>query len=160
MRIGTESRCQDNPSQRNIPQTMLRRKSMNEHRYELQILEGHLDTFMHVNNAVYFAILEEARWDLVTKNGYGMAEMQKCRQGPVLLEVSLRFKKELRLREKITIVTKPQPYRGKIGKIFQQMLKADGSIAAEAEFTVGFFDRNERKLIAPSKDWLRAIGVA
>ena len=37
--------------------------------YEMLIKEKHLDTFGHVNNATYFELLEEARWDFITNNG-------------------------------------------------------------------------------------------
>ena len=34
--------------------------------YEKTILEQHLDTFGHVNNAAYLVLYEEARWDFIT----------------------------------------------------------------------------------------------
>ena len=49
------------------------------HDYQLVIREQHLDTFGHVNNAKYLEILEEARWDLITGNGYGL--MRWCGGG-------------------------------------------------------------------------------
>jgi len=39
------------------------------------------------------------------------------------------------------------------------MVKADGKIASEAKFTVGFFDLKERKLIEANSDWLKAVGI-
>ena len=35
--------------------------------YELVIKECHLDSFGHVNNAIYVQLYEEARWDFITK---------------------------------------------------------------------------------------------
>jgi acyl-CoA thioester hydrolase len=46
------------------------------HTYPLTIKETYLDTFGHVNNAMYLALLEEARWDLITTNGYGLKIIQ------------------------------------------------------------------------------------
>ena len=71
--------------------------------YELQIKEHHLDTFGHVNNAIYLQLFEEARWQIITERGYGMAEIMKLRQGPVVLEIQIKFIKELKLREVIQI---------------------------------------------------------
>lgn len=130
-----------------------------EYNYSLLIREGHLDTFGHVNNAAYFQLFEEARWDLITANGYGLAEVVKRKQGPVLLDAQIKFLKELRLRERITIRTRSLPFEGKIGRIEQAMLKDDGSVACEASFTVGFFDLAARKLIPPTPEWLRAVGL-
>jgi acyl-CoA thioester hydrolase len=128
--------------------------------YQVLIREFHLDTFGHVNNAAYLALLEEARWDVVTRRGYGLAEVQRRQQGPVILEVQLKFLKELRLRETIKITTQVDDYHGKIGKFTQKMVKADGTVAAEAVFTFGLFDLKARRLVEPTPEWLRAIGVS
>ncbi|MEZ0391867.1 MAG: acyl-CoA thioesterase [Pseudobdellovibrionaceae bacterium] len=128
-------------------------------KYPVLIRELHLDTFGHVNNATYLALFEEARWDLVTKNGYGLKQVQQNKKGPVILEVNLKFMKELKLREEITITTEMVHYKSKIGQLKQQMLKANGEVAAEAIFTFGLFDLIERKLIDPTPEWKRGIGM-
>ncbi len=127
---------------------------------EILIRESHLDTFGHVNNATYFQLFEEARWDLITANGYGLAEIAKRKQGPVILDAQIKFLKELRLREKIKIRTIMLPYAGKVSRIEQFMLKSDGSVACEASFTVGFFDLTARRLIPPTMEWLNALGLS
>ncbi len=43
--------------------------------YTIKILEHHLDTFGHVNNATYLEMYEEARWDLLNKNNSGMMSL-------------------------------------------------------------------------------------
>ena len=78
---------------------------MKIHEYEVLIKESNLDTFGHVNNAVYLELFEEARWDLVTKNGYGLKEVLERKVGPIILEINIRFMKEIGLREKIKIET-------------------------------------------------------
>ena len=45
--------------------------------YETLIRESHLDTFGHVNNATYLQLYEEARWELITRNGYGLAKVRE-----------------------------------------------------------------------------------
>lgn len=127
------------------------------HHYKFKVLEQHLDTFGHVNNATYLTLLEEARWDWITYNGYSLHEIQKTKKGPVILEVNLKFRRELRLREEITINSEVIEWNGKLGRLKQQMLKPDGSLAAEAVFTVGFFDLMSRKLIDPDPQWMKAI---
>jgi YbgC/YbaW family acyl-CoA thioester hydrolase len=128
--------------------------------YELVIKEHHLDTFGHVNNATYLQLFEEARWELITARGFGMAEIMKRRQGPVVLEVQIKFMKELKLREKIRINFETLDYKGKIGHFKQQMINDRGDVACEAAFTVGFFDLNVRKLIDPTEEWKKAVGIS
>lgn len=127
--------------------------------YSLQVKEYHLDTFGHVNNAKYLEILEEARWDLITKNGYGLKEVQKLKIGPVILEVNLKFRKELKLRENIKILTHCPKHDAKIGYIHQTIINEKGEESAIAVFTYALFDLTQRKIIDPTPEWLKAIGL-
>lgn len=127
--------------------------------FELLIRESHLDSYGHVNNATYLEILEDARWDFITNNGYGFQKVHELKQGPVILEINLKFKSELKLREKVKITMSMVEYTGKIGRLKQEIIKADGTVAAEAIFTIGLFDMVKRKLIEPTDLWLQAIGM-
>lgn len=126
--------------------------------YPITIREHHLDTFGHVNNATYLSILEEARWELITQNGYGLSYIRETGLGPTILEINIKFLKELRLREEITIQSQLISYEGKIGKIVQKMLR-NGEECCVAEFTIGLFSVKERKLVLPTPEWLKAIGL-
>ncbi|MBY0517385.1 MAG: acyl-CoA thioesterase [Bacteriovoracaceae bacterium] len=126
--------------------------------YRVQVKEFHLDTFGHVNNAMYLTLYEEARWDFITQNGFGLERIQSDQSGPVLLETTVKFKRELINREFITIVSTPGELNGKLMVINQQMIKENGKVASEASFTVGFMDMKERKLVSPPNDWLEACG--
>jgi acyl-CoA thioester hydrolase len=127
--------------------------------YPLVIRESHLDTFGHVNNATYLVILEEARWELITRNGYGLDEVMRTGIGPTILEINLKFQRELRNRQQVTIKTWMDAYVGKIGQVVQQIVDADGNLCCEALFTIGLFDLAARKLIAPTPEWLKALGL-
>jgi YbgC/YbaW family acyl-CoA thioester hydrolase len=125
--------------------------------YRFQVLEKHLDTFGHVNNATYLELFEEARWDFITQNGWPLTRIQSEKRGPVILEVQVKFKRELINREWITVESRfqslPNP---KILVMNQQMLKeGQDKVAAEALFTIGFMDLQERKLISHPEDWIK-----
>ncbi len=125
--------------------------------YPLTIKETYLDTFGHVNNAMYLTLLEEARWDLITQNGYGLKKIQESGMGPTILEFKLSFLKELCLRDKVTIETQLISYEKKIGKLSQKIIRND-EVCCIAELVMGLFDLKQRKLILPTKEWLEAIG--
>lgn len=129
------------------------------HFYPLTILEGHLDSFGHVNNAVYLSILEEARWDLITQNGYGLKEIQTTGLAPVILEIQIRFLRELKLREKVVIETQLKSYENRIALIYQEIKSNEGKIHCIAEFKVGLFSVKDRKLVKSTPAWLKALGV-
>lgn len=127
--------------------------------YPLTIREGHLDTFGHVNNAAYLQILEEARWELITSRGYGIDKIRETGLGPTILEWQMRFRKELRLREKIIIETQGLTYNKKVGTLKQTITNAQGELCFEATMTYGLFDVRARKLVEATADWLKAIGL-
>ncbi len=128
--------------------------------YEVLIREMHLDSFGHVNNASYVMLYEEARWDFITKNGYGLDYILKHQIGPVILDLNVRFKRELMNREPIKITSQTiEVLSSKILILEQIMYKQDGKIASEAKFTVGLFDMKERKLTESTPEWLQAVGI-
>src|SRR5690606_28354790 len=110
------------------------------HEYRLLIQEHHLDTFGHVNNAAYLELFAEARWDLITLGGYGLEEIRRRKIGPTVLEVNVRFVRELKNRQAISIKTQMQSYTGKVGKLLQQIFDDGGRLCAEALFTMALFD--------------------
>lgn len=126
--------------------------------YEVTILERHLDSFGHVNNATYLELYEEARWDFITKGGYGLETIHKLKKGPIVLETTVKFRKEIINRDQVKIVSQSTGIRGKIMKMNQKIIHMNGDLASEADFTFGFMDLKERKLIAPTDEWLIAIG--
>ena len=123
------------------------------------ISEAHLDSFGHLNNARYHELFEQARWDLITERGFGIDVIRQTRTGPTVLEISLRFMRELSPRDAVVIRTEMLSYERKVGKLRQQIIKADGAIACEAVFTIGLFDLDRRRLIEPTPAWLHAIGM-
>ncbi|QDK44304.1 acyl-CoA thioesterase [Bdellovibrio sp. ZAP7] len=127
--------------------------------YKLLIRETHIDSYGHVNNATYLSLYEEARWEAITPRGFGFNDIHRLQQGPVILEVNIKFLKEIKLRENITIVSSIMDYEGKIGHMKQQMIKDDGTVASEAVFTFGLFDLKARKMILPTPEWRKACGL-
>ena len=108
--------------------------------YSVLIKEHHLDTFAHVNNATYLTLLEEARWDFLTKNQFGLEVIKSLGIGPVILECHIKFLKELTVRQSITIESQVVSYEGKIGTMRQDIFNENRDLCAEAKLTFGFFD--------------------
>ena len=129
-----------------------------EFKFEYQIQEKDLDIFGHVNNANYFIIFEMARWDFITKNGFGLERVMKEQRGPVLLESKVRFRKELKNRDQIIIHSQAEEYDGRFLTLHQQM-KRDQRLCCDAHFKIAFFDTAARKMLTPAPEWLKACGI-
>ncbi len=128
-------------------------------KYQMLIREHHLDTFNHVNNATYLQILEDARWEFLNVSGLGLKIIHESGVGPVVLECNIKFLKELRLRQMITIESQMLSYEKKIGVMSQTIFDENETVCCQAKLTFGVFDLNSRKLILPSLQWLQAIGI-
>ncbi len=126
--------------------------------YFTQIRERHLDAFGHVNNAQYMILFEESRWEMITSRGYGLKEILERRVGTVVLESTIRYRRELQNREKIKItVQMVEVKKNRFFTLHQSLFKESGELAADARFMVGCFDLESRKLIQPTDDWKKAI---
>lgn len=129
-----------------------------KHQYKVKITKKYLDAFDHVNNAAYLILYEEARWDLITQNNYGLQRIRKINQGPVLLDLHLTFRKEIIGGEEILIESQFSGMKNrKILTMKQKMLKDDGITASTILLTCGLMDFKTRKLITPTEEFKRAL---
>ena len=124
----------------------------------IRISEAHLDSFGHLNHARYFELFEQSRWDIITERGFGIDVIRRTQTGPVILEASAKFLRELAPRETVIIRSELLSYERKIGKMRQVMIKADGEVACDATFVFGLFDMAKRRLIDPTPEWAYAVG--
>ena len=129
------------------------------HHYSILVKENHLDTFGHMNNATYLQLLEEARWDFITAKGFGLKQIQQSGLGPIILEIQMKFLKEIRLRQQITIESEVLSYEKKIASLRQDILDDRGTVMFQSKFLFGLFDTKERKLVMPTPEWLYAVGL-
>ena len=128
------------------------------HRYPVLIDESHLDFVGHMNNIAYLQLFEKARWQMITERGYGLKTMNEKKQGPVILQINIQFKKEVLLRSKMIVESQTLSYEGKVGKITQRLVSETGEVHADAELTIGLFDLRERKLVEATPEWMLACG--
>lgn len=133
--------------------------SMTPEIYEVCILETMIDSMGHLNNATYLQLFEQARWQWCHDKGVGYDYVVKNQIGFAILEVHLRFGKEVKAREHVRIETKIIAFKKKIATIEQVMLNEHGDVCCSALFTSGLFDLKKRKLVVPSDEWLERLGV-
>jgi len=126
--------------------------------FSFVVSEDLTDEYGHVNNARYLELYEKARWDILEKSGLGQDIIRKHKIGPVILEVTVRFSRELLPGEMITIETSSRRKNNLIIYFDQQMINARGETASRAVFTSALFDLEKRKMVRADDDWLRAFG--
>lgn len=73
--------------------------------YSMRVLPTDLDLLMHVNNGIYFSLMDFGRWAMVFRNGVYDACYKKGWYAVVAGE-TIKFKKSLELWDKFTLQTK------------------------------------------------------
>ncbi|TRO59659.1 MULTISPECIES: thioesterase family protein [unclassified Streptomyces] len=111
----------------------------------------------HLNQAVYVNYAEHARWSLLQAAGISQAGLAAKGVGPVSLEMTVRYRQELRAGDEVEVTCDFIWGEGKTFRIEQTIRKTDGTVAAEITAVGGVMDLKERKLVADPKDYFRAL---
>lgn len=116
-----------------------------------------LDTQGHLNQAVYLQYCEHARWEFLRAAGMPGDKLIASGVGPVQLECTLRFKRELRGGDVVDVSCAFDWSERKIFHVRQEIRKVDGTLAAELTGVAGLLDLAERRLIADPMGRLRSL---
>ncbi|MFJ2256942.1 acyl-CoA thioesterase [Streptomyces sp. NPDC087844] len=117
------------------------------------------DTLGHLNQAVYVNYAEHARWSLLQAAGITQAGLVAKGVGPVSLEMTVRYLRELRAGDEVEVTCGFDWGEGKTFRIQQTIRKTDGTVAAEITAVGGLMDLKERKLVADPREYFRALAT-
>jgi acyl-CoA thioester hydrolase len=114
-----------------------------------------LDALSHVNNAVYFTYLEQARVGYLQE--LGLLPDTPWGIGFILAEADCRFKSPLALSERVTVWIRASEL-GRSSFIFEYRVEGgDGRLAAEARTTQVCYDYDGRHPVSIPDEWREAI---
>jgi acyl-CoA thioester hydrolase len=114
-----------------------------------------LDALSHVNNAVYFTYLEQARVGYLQQ--LGLLPDTPWGIGFILAEAHCRFKSPLTLSERVTIRIRVSEL-GRSSFIFEYRMEGeDGRLAAEARTTQVCYDYEDRHTVSIPDEWRETI---
>ncbi|GGX31093.1 acyl-CoA thioesterase [Streptomyces lomondensis] len=102
----------------------------------------------HLNQSVYLNYAEHARWSLLQAAGISQAGLISQGVGPVALETTIRYKRELLAGDEVEVTCAFEWGDGKTFRIEQTVRKTDGTVAAEITAVGGILDLKERRLVA------------
>ncbi|MFJ9412867.1 acyl-CoA thioesterase [Streptomyces sp. NPDC101227] len=117
------------------------------------------DTQGHLNQAVYLQYAEHARWSLLQACGIRQSAMVDRRIGPVTVETTIRYRRELRAGDEVEVSCAFVWGEGKTFVIEQTVTKADGTVAAELSAVCGLLDLEKRKLFPDPRAAFRELAA-
>ncbi len=77
--------------------------------------------------------------------------------GPVVLETTIRYLRELRVDEEVTVSCGFEWGEGKTFRVLQTITKADGTVSAEIVSTGGLLDLQKRRLVSQPQEVFRKL---
>lgn len=128
-------------------------------RVRVEVRMSDLDTNGHVTTAAYLQYADHARWKLLQAAGIDLDALVAEGFGPVTLETTVRFRRELRIGTDVEVSCRFSWPGGRTGGVDQELRRAtDGELVAEVRSVGGLLDLRRRKLVgAPEEFWLRHV---
>ena len=115
------------------------------------------DALGHLNQSVYLQYAEHARWSMLQAAGVGPSELLARGVGPVVLETNIRYVRELRAADEVTVTCAFQWGEGKTFRVAQTIARTDGSLSAQVDSVVGLLDLKARKLVKDPQGYFREL---
>ncbi|WP_053711648.1 acyl-CoA thioesterase [Streptomyces sp. NRRL B-3648] len=111
----------------------------------------------HLNQAVYLNYAEHARWSLLQAAGISQARLLSRGVGPVALETNIRYLRELLAGDEVDVTCVFEWGGGKTFRIRQEILRTDGTVAAEVTAVGGLLNLAERKLVPDPREVFKEL---
>ncbi|GAA2995707.1 acyl-CoA thioesterase [Streptomyces lactacystinicus] len=117
------------------------------------------DSQGHLNQAVYLQYAEHARWEYLRAAGIRQADLVAEGVGPVVLETTVKYLRELRAGDSVEVGCSFTWREGKTFQLVQRLVREDGVLAAEITGVGGILDLTERRLVVDPREPLRALAA-
>ncbi|WP_410668601.1 acyl-CoA thioesterase [Amycolatopsis sp. cmx-4-68] len=124
-------------------------------RVTIAVRADDIDANGHVRGPAYLAYADHARWSCVRAAGIDLAELAERRIGPVNLETTVRFHRELVPGGEVEVGCEFHWGTGKTCRVTQELRAPDGTLVADVSSVSGLLDLDRRRLVAdPGAYWL------
>jgi acyl-CoA thioester hydrolase len=104
------------------------------YRCEMEVRGYELDSYGHVNHAVYVSYLEHARWKLLEGEGITIAKFKEWGRWPVISAIEVKYLKPAFAGDKLQIETQGLEQR-RVGFVLLQKIFKEGVQVLEAKVT-------------------------
>ena len=118
---------------------------------ELTVRTDELDSYSHVNNAVYLNYLEYARMEFLKRIGFDFKALTEEGYMLYVSHVDIKYKASARLGDKLFIEVEHTKLR-KLSGVFHQIIRNEkGDVCAEADVAWGCVNKEGRPTKMPEK---------
>lgn len=118
-----------------------------------------LDTQGHLNQAVYLQYGEHARWECLRAAGISQDRLIANGVGPVALEVTLKYLRELRGGDELDVSCEFRWGEGKTFQIDQDYTRPGGTQVATLTGVGGLLDLSARRLVPNPRERFKELAT-
>lgn len=123
----------------------------------LDVRLSDIDAQGHMTSAAYVAFANHALWACVRAAGVDVDALLASGVGPVNLETTIRYLRELRGGDKVDVSCRLAFGDGKTYQVDHELRETTGELAADVTCTFGLLDLKERRLVPdPASRWLQS----
>lgn len=115
------------------------------HQIEFSVRSTDLDFIGHVNNAKYLEYMEWARFDWIWQTGLTLDELRRRAIMPVVANININYRKELRIREQVIAKTSAVKVGEKSFVIRHELFNQKDQLVADADVTMVMIDASSRR---------------
>jgi thioesterase-3 len=102
---------------------------------EIEVLEEHIDSLGHVNNAVYVKYFEQGRIAFYTQLGLALEQPHPPRLGTVVVNLNVNFREECVTGDQLTLMTCGHRRGNRSFVLEQHLSRPDGKLVADCIVT-------------------------
>ncbi|SES10108.1 acyl-CoA thioester hydrolase [Streptomyces sp. yr375] len=113
----------------------------------------------HLNQSVYINYAEHARWSFLQAAGITQAALIGKGVGPVALETTIRYRRELLAGDEVDVTCAFEWGDGKTFRIQQTITRTDGTVAAELTSVGGLLDLENRRMITNPHGYFKELAT-
>jgi thioesterase-3 len=128
-----------------------------EHVFGVTVRSTDVDMIGHVNNAKYLEYMEWARFDWIANTGFTLEELQRRQILPVVVNININYRKELKMLERIKIVSTLVRWGEKSFVVRHELFNQKGELSSDADVTMVMIDAKARRAIPLPDDLVRAF---
>jgi YbgC/YbaW family acyl-CoA thioester hydrolase len=119
------------------------------YRCELEVRGYELDSFGHVNHAVYLSYLEHARWKLLEQEGITLKSFQDWKRWPVIAGVEVQYVRPTFMGDRLDIRTQIIEH-GRTNFVAEQTIFRGEILVLKAKIRIVTVNENGRPAEMPA----------
>ncbi|HEY0456799.1 MAG TPA: thioesterase family protein [Verrucomicrobiae bacterium] len=127
---------------------------------EIRVRSCDVDSFGHVNNAVYLMFAEAARNDYMLQRGLVFADFKRWNAGPVLTAARLEYKAPAVCDDELIITGLMEALgRARFQIVHEFLLKKDNRLVCRADLEFAFVDLATGRPCRMPEPFAKAFGI-